>query len=193
MSSSESGLPRLDPGADLHGLLIELARLAAVTPAECASLLVHEMSRWSVGQHLEHVLRADELNLRAVEAILSGRDDSAPPPKDSPARADFVALAELSPAATTILTDGVIPRGLAESPQVVLPPLDPDAVMIEELRQLQISRWRGLEDSIDRLGEATGRIAHPLLGAFRAVDWVRFARVHTRHHRLIVEEIVGSQ
>ncbi len=178
-------LPDLDPRTDLHGLLVELARLAAVTPAECASVSVTEISRWSVGQHLEHVLRADELNLRAIEAILSGRDDTAPNSLASEDRLTDVAI--------QILESGSIPRGIAESPQVVLPPLDPDAEMIEELRQLQIARWQSLDENIGRLAPATGRIRHPLLGAFRAVDWLRFARIHTRHHREIVEEIVGSR
>ena len=50
-------------------------------------------------------------------------------------------------------------------------------------------RVEGLAADAGRLQDVKGTLPHPLLGAFRAAAWVRFADVHTRHHLRIVADI----
>ena len=171
--------PVLEPTEDHRALLLELGRLAAFTPPEVAATFEGTRSGWSVGQHLEHIFRADELNLRAIEAIVSGRDDSDAPP--------------LSETAVEILSSGNIPRGVAGAPEAVNPPEIPDLYGLEELRQVQIRRWQTFDPSTVRATAPDGRVGHPLLGAFGVAEWIRFAAIHTRHHRSIIEEIAGTR
>lgn len=171
--------PVFVPTDDRRTLLLELGRLAAMTPPEVAVSFEPAKSAWSVGQHLEHVFRAAELNLRAIETILEGRDDN-----DAPV---------LSEIGQEILSSGTIPRGVANAPEVVVPPEIPDLYGLEDLRQLQIRRWQDLDVDSITTGILAGRVAHPMLGAFGAAEWVRFAAIHTQHHRRIVEEIAGTR
>ncbi|MGA1487643.1 MAG: DinB family protein [Planctomycetota bacterium] len=165
------------PQRDLAALLQELARIRSI-PGELLSTPGGPTAdHWTVGGHLEHLLRAAELNLRAIERIRGGRDDGPTSPL----------LAE----GREILERGRIPRGASTSPRAVEPSATVDRARIEALLDGQLDRWGSLAGVLHELEAAEGRIPHPILGAFRAVDWLRFARIHTTHHREIVDELLG--
>ena len=44
----------------------------------------------------------------------------------------------------------------------------------------------------DGLRAAPRAIPHQLLGDLSAVEWVRFARVHTAHHLVILDEVLAA-
>jgi len=180
-----SGVPEShrDPPADLTAIIGELQLLLPAADAESARRSDPVRSRWSVAQHLDHILRADALNLRAIAAIERGRDDGPEPP--------------LSAAGHELLARGQIPRGTAQSPASVVPREGADleeaiaGFPVEIARQVDL--WSAFEPRIGSLLGLSGRIAHPMLGALHAADWLRFARIHTHHHRIIIEEILGTR
>jgi hypothetical protein len=65
------------------------------------------------------------------------------------------------------------------------PPLEETARLFDDLRR-EVS---ALQSEAATLPALDGRIAHPLLGAFTASQWIRFARVHVDHHLAIVRDI----
>jgi hypothetical protein len=172
-----------DCAADLSALLGELQLLQTFAPPDVARRQDPAKSRWSVAQHLDHILRADSLNLRAIAAIERGRDDGPEPP--------------LSASGREILARGQIPRGVSEAPATVVPrePAELEGALggfPEEIVR-QIDLWSALEPRVGSLPGLPGRIPHPMLGSFHAADWLRFSRIHTHHHRLIIEEILASR
>lgn len=167
------------PAEDLEGLLGELEVLSRFSDPDLAARRVPDVSGWSVAQHLEHVYLAAEHNLRAIESIEAGQDDAVAP---DPAEAGIEMLAT-----------GTIPRGVGRAPARVRPSDDPDPARLEEMRRDLVERWGGLyPERIDTLEELTGRLPHPMIGAFTALEWLRFAFVHTAHHRAIIDEIVAA-
>jgi len=172
-----------DPAADLSALLGELQLLLAASAPETARRRDLAKSQWSVGRHLDHILRADALNLRAIAAIERGRDDGPEPP--------------LSAAGREMLARGVIPRGVSQSPESVVPrdetELEGALAGLRDEFVRQIDLWSALEPRVGSLPGLGGRIAHPMIGSLHAAEWLRFARIHTHHHRMIIEEILGGR
>jgi len=132
-------------------------------------------SGWSIAQHLEHTLLAIRLNRRAILAIERGRDDGPHPPT--------------GPEWAQIRSSGEIPRGLAESPSIVLPSEAPCASELRRTLLKEIDSWASLSPRVSSWGILPGRIAHPSLGALTPWEWLQFARIHTAHHQAIIGEI----
>ena len=53
--------------------------------------------------------------------------------------------------------------------------------------------WATLAERAGDLRSVPGRLPHPLLGPFRAAQWMRFARLHTAHHLAIIKDIDGTE
>ena len=140
-----------------------------------------KISGWSVGQHCEHILKADRLNLRAIRVLLEGggepvQEEKAPHP---------------------ILKVGVIPRGVAEAPRFVLPKDSPDQEQLGNLVQRVLTDWNEIRKQVLQSGKAGSEesrrgISHHELGLLDIVSWVRFARIHTDHHLVIIRAIQGT-
>ena len=132
-------------------------------------LLAPEVSGWSVHRQVDHIVKTASKVLEIVEGLLAGGGEPGEP-------------TELG---QRILRDGAIPRGVAESPDFVVPAGSPD---MDAVRQ-------GLADATTRiealgpLPEETNRIPHPALGPIDARDWMRFLEVHTNHHLAILADI----
>jgi len=158
----------------LREFLTELQSLTQFCTSERGSTRSAD-SVWSIAQHLEHTILAIRLNRRALLAIERGRDDGPHPPP--------------GPEWDQIRSSGKIPRGVAESPSVVLPSDAPCASELRKMLLKEIDSWASLRPRISIWGGLTGRIAHPSLGALTPWEWLQFARIHTAHHQAIIGEI----
>jgi hypothetical protein len=118
-----------------------------------------------------------ERMFRAIRLLEKG-DDARILPSGSPTLAGRLVLAT-----------GRIPRGRAQAPAEMLPGERPSgrdlAARLDALRR-EAAELSGRRAALVR---TPGRIPHFALGALRADQWLRFARIHTAHHLAIVGNI----
>jgi hypothetical protein len=155
------------------------ARLAE-QPETCEAR-VPEVSGWSVGEQLEHLLLADRRMLDGIERVLQASADGDPPP----------ARGRPTLVGSVILWTGLIPRGRAKAPESTEPGgmTAPDlAVGFAEARV----GVEALQSRLSELGRIASTRAHPILGHFTPTQWLRFSGVHHRHHRKIIRDILRA-
>lgn len=111
----------------------------------------------------------------AIANGLAKSTQPAPPPRPSLAR-------EL------VFTTGRIPRGRARTGKNLVPP---PAVPQAELLALIDESARQMDVAGD-LDPGTW-ITHPVFGALRRDDALKFTRIHNRHHLKIVSDILKRQ
>lgn len=149
------------------GLAADTERRAARAPS---------VSDWSVDAQLEHLLRSDRRILSWLEEAARG---TAPAGRGGP-----------SATGRWVLLVGTIPRGRGTAPDGTRPEgMPPDALAAGWSALLETAR--ALRERTPELRASRGRRAHPLLGSFGAWHWTRFAHVHHRHHRAIIQEILA--
>lgn len=151
----------------------------AVERAEDAAAFgarVEEVSDWSVGRHLEHLLLSDRGILDWLAPIARGEGSSG-------------GGGGPTPVGWLVLVTGWIPRGRGSAPGMTVPEGRERSEVAAGLRAV-LESARGLADDLERLDEATGRMPHPVLGAFTAGQWLRFARIHHEHHEKIYEDVL---
>jgi len=154
------------------------------TLALCESMMDHadalapEVSSWSVGQHLEHILIVAS---GFAVALASGR---RPAPER---RTSDAAEREQRYSKQSVLVHGRIPRGTIKVPPAGEPSgaLDSNA-----LRRLLAKTESRLERS--RQVPETTLAYHPLMGELTRNEVFRFLEVHTRHHLVIIDEILAE-
>jgi hypothetical protein len=139
---------------------------------------VPAVSGWSPEQHLAHVALANELVLRNVKSIAKGSGLL------------LVQGGEPKPGVLAMLAEGALPRGRAQAPRMVRPP---DSIERELLHQW-LADGRNELAALDPATLAPGelKVPHQLLGPLDAPQWARFAAVHTRHHLVIVREVLEA-
>lgn len=145
---------------------------------QCRSL---EISDWSLGQHCDHILKADRLNLRAIEVLMRGGGE----PIDS--------MRKTHP----VFQSGEIPRGVAKAPDFVLPTEDPRSEDLEPLSGRVFTGWKEMLAEW-QVGAGSGHnlemgISHHEMGILNIPGWIRFAEIHTRHHVCIMEDILNRK
>ena len=139
---------------------------------------VEEVSGWSVGEHLDHVLMADLLNMKAVRMLEMRRGKET---SDG-----------LNEAGTVVFSSGEIPLGKATAPDFVIPQPGRSAEQIEELRLEVLDGWKQVAPRLDEI-DSTGRVlSHHAVGDLGAWQWLRFARIHTQHHQMIAGRIIEA-
>lgn len=165
-------------GAVLLSLLIRIRQLCQ--SEESLSFHSASISHWSVGQHCEHILKADRLNLRAIEMLMRGGGEAI----------------DSSASSHPVLESGEIPRGVAEAPGFVMPEEEPASEVLVPLAEKVLSGW---SEKLKELEGCTGNeefmmrgIPHHEMGLLDIPAWIRFAMIHTRHHVDIAEEILGE-
>ena len=171
-----------DPLADMDELELQFGRFEALRLERGTGLHTPQagVSGWSAAQHLYHIALATDLAFRNVKSLVARRgrlivDEDGP-----------------SKLARAVLEGGGPGRGAAEAPRIVRPPETVDPSFLEmELAQNRavLGELRGMAEEIP---QAPMRIPHQDLGPLSAVEWLHFARLHARHHLLIVEEILES-
>ena len=174
-----------DPAANLAELDAQLERLAEVLalPEERLLAKATDVSGWCAGEHAFHQILACDLSFKNVIALVKdqGRLVREPPAAD-----------RRSDEALAILATGVIPRGVAEAPRFVTPPPRLDLALVKQILGEVSDQRARLATDIDALRAAPRAIPHQLLGDLSAVEWVRFARVHTAHHLVILDEVLAE-
>jgi len=174
-------VPGFDPAAELAALRElqdELDELFALDPAHLTRV-IPAVSAWSSEQHLAHVALANELVLRNLKSLASGRGVL------------LVHGAESNPRALAVLAEGRLPRGQAQAPRMVRPPERVERALLA----LLLADGRAALAELDprTLPASEPKIPHQLLGPLDAPQWARFAAVHTRHHLAIVREILAAR
>lgn len=169
------------PEQDLEALLEELERLEAETLDRGAESEVPG-SDWTIGQHAQHVLLALDHTGRALDLLGEGTDDRIQRSLPDPRSDDYAPPAVVE----RLLGSGRIPRGEAEAPAHVVPDSRVTSARAAEMFRDQRGGWRRRGQRLAGCGAWSGWLPHPILGPLSARQWVRFAFVHTRHHREIV-------
>jgi len=139
-----------------------------------------DVSGWCAGEHAFHQILACDLSFKNALALVKDQGRLVREPE------------QRSDEALAILQTGVIPRGVAEAPRFVTPPARLDLALVKQILG-EVSATRAqLAADIEALRAAPRAIPHQLLGDLSAVEWVRFARVHTAHHLVILDEVLEA-
>ncbi len=172
----------MDLAQDFVDIERALARLRAIEalPAELAELRKPQISGWCALEHIAHVALANELIVRNLESLVSGKGLLV------------IASGEPVPGALEVLKSGKIPRGTAQSPRIVRPPANIDRALLDEWLQTAEQGFSRFAREPQVLLRAPGRIPHQLLGPLDARLWVRFAAVHTLHHLEIADLVLAG-
>lgn len=166
---------------DLAGLERLTARVGRwlELPDERLSMRVPQRSGWSLAQHLFHLSFANELSLENAARLVAGKGRLIRPRE-----------ARL-PEAERILRRGRLPRG-TEAPRFVQPPPRIDLGFLREVAAGVRVRLAALAEEPRALSAAPDGIPHQALGVLSAAEWVRFARMHSAHHLVIVRGLADG-
>jgi hypothetical protein len=142
---------------------------------DAAATPVPSVSAWSPLQHLEHVALSNRAMARAVRAIESGQGERGVAPV---------------PMGALILRVGRIPRGRARHVDAAAPRSRPEPDEVRLLLEEGRAAFEVFAPQMEDLAEREETVSHFSLGAFRALEWIRFADVHSRHHMRIARRIL---
>lgn len=138
------------------------------------------VSLWSPAEHLYHLAVANKLMLGNIETLYVGEDSSI--------------LKKGGPNwnGKLIFLFGKIPRGKGKAPAILKP--NDDLLKDDVIREITESKksMAFVGSKLPALLDVKGRLAHPNLGEFNAVQWLRFAVIHSNHHLRIIKEIPGA-
>lgn len=164
-----------------HARLRSALERAAATAADPAAFgaRADPVSAWSVGQHLEHLLLSDRRILSWVESVAAE--------EGSVGNAGEAGAASWR--GRLVLLTGFIPRGRGEAPDGTRPSGRDREAVERGLREMAALAAR-LGSRLEPLAASPARLPHPVLGAFTAAQWLRFAGVHHHHHEKIVRKIL---
>jgi hypothetical protein len=169
----------LDPHLDHADLGASYAAMRALDEGSAQALraVIPARSGWSGEHHLAHVCLANERVFANLKSLREGQGLL------------IVRGGEPHPRAREILAAGRLPRGEVKAPRMVTPP----ARMEPGLLGQWLDEGRAQLASIDSATVVASelKIPHQLLGPLDAPEWLRFARIHTRHHLAIVGELLA--
>lgn len=127
-----------------------------------------EISKVDVAWQLDHILKTINRITEALEA-------------SDPNYYSF----SVNLGRTLSLTKGYIPRGRAQSPDVVKPP---EVIITEDIYE-QLEEARTNISKLIKLDKHSN-FEHPYFGQLKKSQAVRFIEVHTKHHLNIVKDIL---
>lgn len=127
------------------------------------------VSKSTIGWQVAHALKV-------IQGITKALQHSTP--DDYQAKRSFTK--------TVIFWTGLMPRGKARSPKVVLP--DPERLSEPDLNAQVASVHQALE-TLQTL-PATVHFKHPVFGSLRKKDSIRFLSIHTEHHLKIIRDML---
>lgn len=139
--------------------------------------VVDDISLWSPAQQVYHLII---VNLRCFDVINALYDDE----DEKIAREGGI-----SATGRWVMLTGIIPRGKGQAPPETEPPAD---VLREDALRAFAESKRALGRVAGRapyLHSLTGRWPHPVFGHLTAPQWLKFARLHTRHHVRLAQDI----
>lgn len=136
------------------------------------------VSRWSVGEQLDHLVKVNQGILDLLEGAL--QTGGLPPPKEP--------VPPLNLAGRFVLFTGFIPRGAGKSPKPYLP-VQPSAADLRAGIARSAERLRALEPRLGDLARAPGKFRHPRFGGLSAAQWLSCYDIHQHHHLKIIRDI----
>ena len=169
-----------NPTRDVAALRATLERVGRVLerPDDVLFAPALDVSSWNAAEHVFHLVLALDLSLRNATSLVRERGRLIRDPEDR------------QPDALALLRRGRIPRGTAEAPRFARPPASFELSLVREL----FGEARGVAQALDpdALANAPRAIPHQEVGDLTATEWVRFARLHSTHHLVIVREILAG-
>jgi len=173
-------MTRFDPRADLAQLDTLYAEIRSwlALPRERVLRVAPALSGWNAEQHVVHCSLANELVGRNLKNLLKGSGMLV------------VDTGEPIEGALEILASGCIPRGTAQAPRIVRPPELVERAYLLEWLDGNEREFAEAKRQLDLLLAAPKRIPHQILGPLTAVQWLRFAAIHTAHHMSIARELL---
>jgi hypothetical protein len=160
--------------------LVDPCLLFAEQPEVC-QVRTPDVSGWSVGEQLEHLLLADRSILGAIRELADESGD----PGDGAAKGSPTFLGRI------ILWTGFVPRGRGQAPDFTTPSGMSSAELRSGLEEIR-DGVQALAPRLDEIERIRAVRAHPLLGSFTPAQWVRFAFVHHVHHAKIIRDILKA-
>lgn len=154
-------------------LSIQAAQLETLTSESEVSK--PEVSKWSVGQHVEHLLKADTL---ATSAMLASK-------RYTSRRTPLKLLGRI------VLLTGYIPKGRGKAPEMTLPE-QPTKENITRLVEAFKNNLSQIKEGLRELNLAGHYAPHPIFGDLDQVQWLRFLIIHNKHHLKIINEILAK-
>lgn len=133
-------------------------------------LLNPQVSKASVGWHIEHTL----LTIRVIlEALKNSK------PEEYKWKFNFVRQ--------LVLTTKKIPRGRAQSPKIVRPAEN----FNNETLKAHVEMVKEKLKELDQL-QPDNYFKHPFFGNLNVKPTRKFLEIHTRHHLKIIDDIIAS-
>ncbi len=160
------------PRSSLHKLNAQLEQSLHLFPQ--TAVRAEHISKWSVGEHLEHTIEITDYVIRTLCESANSTDPLKP----------------LTFRGRALLVVGVIPRGVAGSPRQFLPKGKTSTEINEQLISLRIRIDDLLIDPLKV--DYFLPFAHPTLGALQGRQWLRFLCIHQQHHLKIIKEILRN-
>lgn len=158
--------------AQLAGQLDEITRMVRFEPALLA-LRADRVSRWSIGQQIDHILKV----LEAGQRFLGSAGERGP-----------VLPRGMNLTGRLLLSLGWIPRGVGKSPKGVVPADETPGDLAERAARMRKAYCdTPLAEAV--LADPTPVFPHPYFGGLTALQGLRFLAIHTHHHLKIVADI----
>lgn len=149
--------------------------LIAASDSGAVSKCIPEISGWSVGHHLQHLVTVNDLIVQRIISCIEGTAPADTPPMDYRARIVFLL--------------GRIPRRKVRAPRIVLPKEERIPFLETDLREVR-DRLELLRPRLPEIRKSRTRTPHPILGGFTAAQWINYISIHNEHHLRIVREIL---
>ncbi|MCC6132059.1 MAG: DinB family protein [Acidobacteria bacterium] len=137
---------------------------------ETLGLKAARVSGWSVGQQVDHIIKA---NGAILSGILAGKTQTGP---------------GISLTGRIVLLTGFIPRGVGKSPDRYLGAEVPAPELLAALAGAQ-QTLGSLRNEPGRLLSKDLVIRHPRFGCLTASQALHFAKIHGAHHLKIIQDI----
>jgi len=148
-------------------------------PAARLTTIVQDVSGWAVSQHIYHVSKANVIVWKGMGQIVGKRPPAVP--DGGPNRIGRL-----------VFEYGEMKRGVGRAPDDFRPSEDPDLDAAGRWAQKSAEGFRALSEVAPSLPENTYRIPHFFLGLLNAREWLSFVRIHSLHHLVIINDILGA-
>lgn len=138
-------------------------------------LRVSSVSKWSLGEQLEHLYLSSHYVLDRLEEAMTGQNSSE--------HRGFYGHG--------LMLAGFIPRYVFPT----IPPLKPQSGCMEHIQPLRDNLWRRLSRldwDWDRIQACPGKSRHPRMKYLTGSEWLFFADIHHRHHIAIMRDILRA-
>ncbi len=136
-----------------------------------------EVSAWTVGDHLEHLLRAHLAILQTIEKHIYSEPEKGK---------------RLNIFGRMVLWFGYFPTGFGNAPNLSTPKGCSKSDLSDFFTEFEATCER-LKQKIPALTKSYYAFPHPFFGQMSVKQWLRLIEVHTQHHLRIIESILSHK